>query len=351
VCVACGVTVVPAAGGRWRHLPAGRPYPRRSRWLAPVTWRQLRRMASYQEFTARYPWTVRPDLCGGITTEQDWREGVRRLRAYHAGLAAAGRRSAVRPGENPYADLVAMLAGLPPGADPGAAPFAVPPGLANVLGLAARRRELASVFSWAIPSEGALSVIAGYSPLVECGAGTGYWAALLRGRGADVAAYDIAPPGSGSANEFHRRRRPWTQVLPGTSAAAVAASPGRALLLCWPPRDDDASYTVLRALSADTVLYLGEGPGGATGSERFHQELALNWTPAEQVALPRWPGLRDKLTVYRRSVVRRPADKRWPSNLLLPPFRQETSCLDTGSGTGNASAQATCDRLADTCPS
>jgi hypothetical protein len=310
VCAACGVAVVPAAASRWRHVPPGRPFPRRSRWLAPVTWRQLRRMATYQEFTERYPWTVRPDLCGGVTTEEDWREGVRRLRDYHAGLAAAGRRRVLRTGENPYADLVAGLIGLPPGADPGVAPLAVPPGLANVLGLAARRRELASAFSWAIPSPGALSVIAEYSPLVECGAGTGYWAALLRGRGADVVAYDIAPPASGSANDFHRRRRPWTPMLASASAAAVAASPGRALLLCWPPRDDSASYAVLRALRADTgladtVLYVGEGPGGATGSERFHQELALNWTPAEQVGLPRWPGLRDKLTVYRRNATHR----------------------------------------------
>lgn len=291
---------MPAAAGRWRHAPPGRPFPRRSRWLAPVTWRQLRRLASYEEFTARYPWTVRPDLCGGVTTEDDWREGVRRLRVYHAGLAAAGRRRVLRPGENPYADLVAVLAGAPVGAHAAPAPLIVPAGLANVLGLAARRRELASAFSWAIPSEGALAVMAGYSPLVECGAGTGYWAALLRDRGADVIAYDIAPPGSGRANEYHRRRRAWTQVLPGASADIVAASPGRALLLCWPPREDSASYAVLRALRADTVLYIGEGPGGATGSARFHRELALNWTPAEQVGLQRWPGLRDKLTVYRR---------------------------------------------------
>ena len=33
-----------------------------------------------------------------------------------------------------------------------------------------------------------------HSPLVEVGAGTGYWAALLRGRGARVFAYDRDPP-------------------------------------------------------------------------------------------------------------------------------------------------------------
>jgi hypothetical protein len=44
-----------------------------------------------------------------------------------------------------------------------------------------------------------------------------------------------------------------------------------------------------------------DGLGGATGTTRFHRELALNWTPAEQTALPNWPGLADRLVVYRRN--------------------------------------------------
>jgi hypothetical protein len=44
---------------------------------------------------------------------------------------------------------------------------------------------------------------------------------------------------------------------------------------------------------------------GASGSVRFHRELALNWTPVERVELPRWPRLDDRLTVYRRNPVRR----------------------------------------------
>ena len=50
-----------------------------------------------------------------------------------------------------------------------------------MLDLPARRRELAALFAWAIPDAGALAMLARYAPLLECGAGTGYWAALLRG--------------------------------------------------------------------------------------------------------------------------------------------------------------------------
>jgi hypothetical protein len=175
-----------------------------------------------------------------------------------------------------------------------------PPRLAWCLGFPARRRELAALFSWAIPGDGALAVLAGYGPLVECGAGTGYWAALLRARGVDVEASDKVPG-----------RPPWTRVHRRDAVAAVRASRGRTLFVCWPPFDDDgASYAAVRAYRGDMLLYVGGGRGGPTGTDRFHTELELNWSPVEQVAVPTWPGLRDRLVVYRRHPVRRPLTRR-----------------------------------------
>ncbi len=270
-----------------------------------MTWPELRALRTYREFTARYPWTGRPELCGGVTTsESDWREGVRRLREYHDRLTVARRRRVLRPGENPLKDLAGVLAGAT-GQDLSRVPAAelswsVPGGLGSVLNLPARRRELAALFSWAIPDDGALAVLAGYGPLVECGAGTGYWAALLRARGADVEASDIAPG-----------RPRWTPVQRSNAVAAVRASRGRTLFVCWPPFDDDgASYAAVRAYRGDVLLYLGGGAGGPAGTERFHAELELNWSPGEQVAVPNWPGLRDRLIAYRRNPVRRPLTRR-----------------------------------------
>jgi len=292
------VAVVPVAPPRWEHVPAGRPFPRRSAWFTPVTWPVLAGLRTHREFVERYPWTTRPELCGGaITSEADWREGVRRLRDYQARLTVLRRRRVLRSGENPYLDLAGVLAGADPDSRPSRTlAWYLPGGLGSVLNLPARRRELAALLAWAIPAEGALGVLAGYGPLVECGAGTGYWAALLRARGVDVLATDLAP-----AN------RSWTAVSAAAAVTAVRAHPGRTLLLCWPPYDDDgASYAALRAYRADVLLYAGGGPGGPTGTVRFHRELELNWSPAEQVALPTWPGLRDRLVVYRRNNVRRP---------------------------------------------
>lgn len=294
VCADCGAAVVPAAAPAWQHLPAGRRYPRDPAWLAPVSWPELARLRSYREFTERYPWTVRPELSGAVTSEEDWREGVARLREYHAGLARLQRRRVLRAGENPCLELAVLLAGLPPGSQD--LRWSMSGGLANVLSLPARRRELAALASWAIPADGVLAVLERCGPLAECGAGTGYWAALLAGRGADVTASDLDPP-----------RRTWTEVAAQDAVTAARQAGSRTLFVCWPPHDDDAaSYAALRAYRGDTLAYLGGGPGGPAGTARFHAELALNWTPDEQVAVPSWPGLADRLVLYRRNPARRP---------------------------------------------
>jgi len=323
ICVVCGRAVQPVDPDRWRHVPRGRRFPSRPRWLSPITLVELRRLPTYADFAARYPWAVRPDLAGApVTSPDQWREGVRRLERYDEALRAVGHRRRLDEGENPYLDLAGILA-TPSAADPaevGSAPirlpdWGLPGGLAQVLNLRARRRELAALFAWAIPSDDGLACLARYAPLVECGAGAGYWTALLRARGVDALAYDQTPPGGGPRgprNEYHNRaRRPWTAVVQASSVDAVRRNPHRVLFLCWPPYGDDAaSYAVVRAYQGDLLVYVGGGPDGADGSLRFHRELALNWMPVEALDLLHWPRLPDRLTVYRRNPARQPLRER-----------------------------------------
>jgi hypothetical protein len=96
-------------------------------------------------------------------------------------------------------------------------------------------------------------------------------------------------------------------VEPVAGVPAVRRHLGRTLLLCWPPPEDDAAgYAVLRAYGGDVLLYVGEGADGPAGTPRLHRELELNWTVTDEVAIPTWPGLRDRLTIFRRNPVRRP---------------------------------------------
>jgi hypothetical protein len=189
--------------------------------------------------------------------------------------------------------------------------LAAPRELWAELDLEERRCELASLFSWGVPNARALDVLAAHAPLVECGAGMGYWSALLKARGVDVLAYDIAPPADEAQNNYHRSpRSPWMSITREDSVRVARRHGDRTLVLCWPPFDDDrSSYSVLRAYRGDTLIYIGEAEG-ATGSLRFHRELALNWSLEDEVRLPNWPKLRDGLMVYRRNAVRRPLTER-----------------------------------------
>jgi hypothetical protein len=306
----CGRGLQLVGPNRWRHAARGQRYTGRSRWLSPVTLAELRALDTYEAFGERYPWAVRADFGGPVvTSEEEWREGVRRLERYHASLEEIRRRRTLEPGENPYLNLVRML--FAAGKEAPADEWELSPGLYQMLDPSERRRELAALFAWAIPGDAALDLLARYAPLVECGAGMGYWAALLERRGVDVAAYDLLPPGA-AANAFHRReRRPWTRVRRGSTVAAVRRHRDRVLFLCWPPHEDEAaSHAPLRAYRGEVLIYVGERGDGVTGTLRFHRELALNWTSVENVDLPRWPWLGDRLVVYRRNDVRRPLRER-----------------------------------------
>jgi SAM-dependent methyltransferase len=307
ICGECGRAIRPTGPGRWRHLAPGERYPRRSKWLSPGL-AELRACRTHEEVAARFP--------DAGATRADWHEAVRRLERYHAQLAELRRPRPLAPAENPYLELVRLLA-APARRFDGHAYWDLPLGLVRLLDLPRRRRELVDRFAWAIPTEEALAVLVRHTPLLDAGAGTGYWAALLRARGADVVACDLAPPGSGRANAYHRTGRPWTEVRQASAVEATCVHRDRTLLLCWPPHDDDAAgYLPLRAYRGDVVVHVGDR-GGASGSARLHRELALNWTRVEEIRLPSWPWLDERLTVYRR-------------NLRRQPLRQRDRCTECG---------------------
>ncbi|KAK3241491.1 hypothetical protein CYMTET_48742 [Cymbomonas tetramitiformis] len=181
------------------------------------------------------------------------------------------------------------------------------------------------LFSWAVPSTEAIHCIHEAAPggVVEIGAGTGYWAHLLRLHGTAIAAYDIHPTDGSERNGHHavemgsdefENAPPFTEVEQGVPEVA-AEHPQSALLLCWPPREEPEvpSYVAsmaaraLQSYRGDTVLYIGEyladrENGGMTAGPVFHDRLK-KWGEMERsVELPQWPNARDSLMVWRRGM-------------------------------------------------
>jgi tetratricopeptide (TPR) repeat protein len=160
------------------------------------------------------------------------------------------------------------------------------------------RNLMVRKYSWAIPTEEALEAIKQVGSIVEVGAGTGYWAALLRERGANVIAYDSLPSETGR-NGYTLKRNSWTEVLPGTESA-VAYHPDRALMLCWPPNKEDMAYRALKTYGGRKLIYIGEEFPGCTADENFHELLKKQWNLVEQIDLPRWHLIRDSVFIYSR---------------------------------------------------
>lgn len=153
-------------------------------------------------------------------------------------------------------------------------------------------------YSWAVPNENALKTISEYGPVVEIGAGGGYWSALLRKRGVDVIAYDALPSESGR-NSYTYKAESWTEVLSGTESTA-AYHPDRALMLCWPPDKDEMAWRALRVYTGNTLIYIGEEPPACTADERFHELLKQNWKLEKRIDIPQWYLINDSLFVYTR---------------------------------------------------
>lgn len=163
------------------------------------------------------------------------------------------------------------------------------------------RERLIERYAWAIPTERALAAIAALGPVLEVGAGSGYWAHLLRERGVNVIAVDHAI--NGDAEEYPLTRTgAWTRVEQG-DALTVARHPFRTLFLSWPPMDRMA-VTALAHHRGDYVAYIGEGEGGCTADDEFHALLEDRYDEVASVLIPRWQAINDRLTIHRRRTQR-----------------------------------------------
>lgn len=153
--------------------------------------------------------------------------------------------------------------------------------------------------AFAKPNDEVIRWMVQFSPIVEIGAGTGYWAKLLTEAGAEVIPYDIAPVGLGG-NKYKQMTEDYGNVNVGGSEVVEQYS-DHTLFLCWPPYSDPMAYDCLTRYQGDRLIYIGEGRGGCTGGDMFFEELE-NWTEHEcPVDVESFSGLRDHLFMFTRS--------------------------------------------------
>jgi hypothetical protein len=152
------------------------------------------------------------------------------------------------------------------------------------------KAAIAGHFAWAVPTEEAIRVVLKYATnMVEIGAGSGYWAWMMRQVGIAVAAFDAAPP------PFT-----WSKV-DQCDERAVSYYPYHTLFVCWPPWNSDMAYNALACYQGNHFVYVGEWMGGSA-NPRFFGQLATMFELIDVVDIPPWQNRDDRLMIFRRLI-------------------------------------------------
>ena len=166
------------------------------------------------------------------------------------------------------------------------------------------RRRLVRKYAWAMLSQEAIEGFAAHSPILAVGSGNGYNESLIKEAGADIIATDLDP----------WQGRTYMDVWKRGASEAAAQYSQRALMFCWPSYAESWAWEALCAYRGNTVLYVGEGAGGCTGCDRFHNLLSGGWSEdyeafipgdweeVQNFWIPQWNGIHDFAAVYRRKV-------------------------------------------------
>jgi hypothetical protein len=172
---------------------------------------------------------------------------------------------------------------------------------AGSIGEFAAREYACGRWAWGIPSEEAIAMLVRHSPIVEIGAGTGYWARLVAEAGGDIVAYDQHPPAPDEpkGSDWDDGVGTYYDVRRG-GPSAVAFHQDRTLFLCWPPRWNRMASESLDYYKGSTVIFAGE-LGGCTADGPFYEAITgSGWEEVESLTLPRWACIRDSIHAFKR---------------------------------------------------
>ncbi len=160
-----------------------------------------------------------------------------------------------------------------------------------------KRLELVRKYSWAIPDEDAINEIVKYSPIVEAGAGTGYWAWLISQKGGDIIALDKFPPAT-SYNYYNHNYQHFP-VYYGDEES-IKDYQDRTLMLCWCPYNNDMGYNHIRNYNGNHLILIGEEEGGCCGNDEMFSLIEERFYLITNISIPQWDGIHDILKIYKR---------------------------------------------------
>ena len=166
-------------------------------------------------------------------------------------------------------------------------------------------KPLLEKYSWAIPDRRSLKILSSFSPLIEIGAGKGYWASLLRDKDVDIVAFD---------NDKDNKDTFTTVALGNEKILKNKSYKNRNLFLCYPDENYELAIKCLENFDGEHIIHVGEliygektksssqSPWGRSSSsifqvllmEEFHCILMADLTL-------RFPFTSDTISVWKRT--------------------------------------------------
>lgn len=164
---------------------------------------------------------------------------------------------------------------------------------------------LQATYSYAIPSPETIEWVSAFSaglPIVELGAGRGYWAAQMARAGSKVDAYDSEPPDKIDNMSFARvagQADVWHSVGDlDDFKQSMAGRSDHVLFLCWPPGWGNTmaseALAAFEAAGGQRLIFIGQPKGGMTGTDAFFDALSAGWElESEDAQYVAWWNLAD----------------------------------------------------------
>ena len=179
-----------------------------------------------------------------------------------------------------------------------------------------QREWACRLYAYATPDNATLNYLKKHGPLVEVGAGTGYWASLLLSMSSNeadsslndvnkkampiITPFDKYAGGKDGENLYHQDTRRFTKVLSGDECVLKNKKfENHTLFLYYPPPDSDMAYECVKRFKGQKVVYIGEFEG-TTGNLKFEKYLFTNFRLSARRDLPKFPDQNCMLTVWRR---------------------------------------------------
>jgi hypothetical protein len=155
-------------------------------------------------------------------------------------------------------------------------------------------------YAWVIPTQEAIIAMGEYSPLIEIGAGLGYWASLLIDSGYKIYAYDIEL--DIAKNIFIIGNKHWANVQFG-GIEKINEHPDCTLFICGPIMNNRMPLDCLKTYKGKYLITACEDSSSFPHAKiysAFLKELKETFQEIKNIKLPNWPTRCFELKIHQR---------------------------------------------------